>query len=935
MLQKIACALVVLSAVLGARAETLTYVSPTVPGFFGFGEENAKTYKGVNLAYVKSAVAKFITSFGGHDTKTFNLDAVRAATDDQPGFYYWENDGQTLTFQLQQKCDNYLRGILIQAVQSGEDVLVSVIGRYYPDNVYGTDFRAKGQTTDAWYDCYVPDAKTATEDLPNNTQAAPMALEDLQLVVSDEFQIEVDEQWDGGDSGIVAGDELIWNGGASGTWTGDSANWLTSDGAETRWVKGCIAKFSEDAIVAVDGFKNVAGIVFGGETLVFKGEGTLVFNDDAGLEYESYACVRFENPVETGIFSQRISPSLVTPSVYLVVDEARKIFPAGTRLHDLGVLSFTVDVGWGGVSTRMLTNVAPAYGEEGVYEWEYDAVNKKATCQIRLKVNGGFGVIVHCTKVLFTETDDGIYAQALYAKTLNGDSSIQKDTWIYYGRFSQTMDVDFDLEEIDKNWNKDPTKLKLKDGDETVESYDARIYGFVSSVAEASAPKAITEIAGAFSSSATGELAVSNGVFRVVENSVVNEGAIFETPIFLGDKAVLEFSMMPQVTFNSQVEQIPGTSAGSVVFEKGSNLVLGGRKCIKPPVHIYGTATLPSSPLANGYERFSGCLGVHIHEGGVLNVHDSHYGYGHTGAKIIAHPGGEVKYLSKQALGQSDESLTVAGGKAYFAVDYESDLGANTAVRKLEFTDGALVYGEMMTWAWNATANALTVGGSAPSSVELKKIRFGQQGQTASSSSQNMIEKISVADVTGDAEADFVVSSTFYLNPGTNWDEDEYCGIEKTGAGTMLLTGTNSLLAGSFKVKEGTVAFGTHASGEPATLDGMALWMQGGTVDFGASEGSDFTELKLDEDSNFVAKKGSRVTFTDSSAIQWAEGKSLLISGDWTKRSFKIGENDRSLTSAQLAQIRCVRANGSKSAVRMSSDGYLMPPWEGYSIILR
>ncbi len=942
MLQKIACALVVLSAVLGARAETLTYVSSEEGGFYEFNVP--KRFKNVNLAYVANARTKFLSSFGTYNTETLECETRCELTDDKAGYYYWANTGEKITFQLQWKCRGYLRGILVQAVQSGTDVLVSVIGRYYPTyDPYGTDFTAKGQTGDTWYTCYIPDKQTATEDLPDNTQGAPMALEDLQLIVSNEPQIELDEQWDGADSGIVAGDVLIWNGGSEGIWSGEATNWKTTDGAETRWVKGCVAKFPESAKIVVEGFKTVAGFQAAGKDLTFTGD-EIRFTEQAIIQYHADGRVRFENAVaaENLIQAPRPQMDVVTKLdevVYLSMDEEpQKVLPAGVSLANIGLLRFNVDSCWGGAQTRSMSNATPEYNQEGVYKWEYDASTGVATCQIKIQNGGG---VCSCVKVQFEERDDGIYAKGVYARAAVGWGGVYTDLTWYNQNYKNVFEIDYD----NGDYRGD---AKLISQTDTIQNYHVRIYDFSSVVVDSVPTDITTEIAGRFVMSGTGALSISNGMFKTTGNAALNDGGTFAAKIQLGNEASLVFAAMTEQGFSSAVEAINGTSGSEVVFASESNIILDGRNCIRVPVSIHGTATLPEGGY-QGYDRFYGCPGAHIRAGGVLNVNACYSGYGHSGANIICHAGGRVNYLTVQAAGSYDLSLTLDGGELCLVADYTDNFGSDNPGKKLTLSNGAQVNGVMMTWAWQASANELFVTGTSPSFFNAEKIRFGQSGTIAGphinsagneESHNNMVEKISVADVTGDAEADFIVSSTFYLNPETNWDEDEYCGIEKTGAGTMLLTGTNSVLAGSLKVKEGTVAFGTHASGEAASLDGMALWMQGGTVDFGASE-SDFTELKLDASSTenaastLVAQRGARVTFADSSTVEWT-GEKLLVSGDWSKRTFRVGTTGDALTADQLAKIKAVRADGTERSVRLSSDGYLIPPWDdGLRIILR
>ncbi len=715
-----------------AAAQTAWYVSSEEGGYYEFGAEHHKTFKNVDLKYVKSAKTVLVTSTQNTGTFVFTSTALRTSADTSPGLYYWKHSGTNITFQVHEIEYGYWRGVTISATQVGSDVHVSVIGKYGLLSGSGNmNFDDHGQGG-VWHTAYFDET---------NADICPLALEDLKLLVSSEQQWFEPEEiyltYDGMADGV-------------GVWDDTTENWLTEDGERTAWAARAHPTFPQDGTITVDGAKSVGNITVKCGNVVLTGD-ALAFRDDSTILYENDGKIRFENDV--------------TPSFSLTL------------------------------KTREL----------------YDVTTEFA------------------------------------------------------GRYNMEMSV----------------------------------------------------------------LNIHAGACLLDETGMIDDGTASGT-IKVGENVAFRFASATPHVF-SRFDKVANTNGGRIDFLAGSTARLNEGATPASLVGIYGEVEV----APGHYWVFSNSPSVDVHDGGLLKMSHGYDFYGHTGAKITCHRGGVVEYLTVKAFGAADAFITIDGGTLQLSADYTNQLGEDTAGKKMTLSNGAEVTGKMMTWAWQHTSSELFVQGTSPSFFHAEKIRFGQNGQTASESARNMVEKISVADVTGDAEADFIVSSTFYLNPNTNWDNDEYCGIEKTGAGTMLLTGTNSVLAGSFKVKEGTVAFGTHASGEPATLDGMALWMQGGTVDFGTSRGSDFTELKLDADSAFVARKGAQVTFADSSAVAWTEDAQLLISGDWTKRTFRVGTSGDALTPEQLAQIKALRANGKMSAVALSGDGYLLPPWEGFNIILR
>ena len=265
-----------------AVAEVTNEVSSVEGGYYTLVD--AKTFSGVDLHYVKSVKATVLSSFGAYATEQQVLTVLQAPTNNAMGIYYWLNDGAVVTAQLQWKTSGYLRGLQIKLEQSGSDVLATVIGYYYPAyDPYGTDFRTKsfGGT---FHSEYFGD---------ENKDTCPLALADLKLIVSDEPQIEIDTQWDGAGSGVVAGDKLVWDGGASGTWDGTTTNWTTVGGAPIRWVRGCVAKFTNTAAVAVSGFKNVAGVEVGPGTVTLSGSEIRVTGSSA-IKYNENGTLRVE-----------------------------------------------------------------------------------------------------------------------------------------------------------------------------------------------------------------------------------------------------------------------------------------------------------------------------------------------------------------------------------------------------------------------------------------------------------------------------------------------------------------------------------------------------------------------------------------------------------------------------------------------------------------
>ena len=288
------------------------------------------------------------------------------------------------------------------------------------------------------------------------------------------------------------------------------------------------------------------------------------------------------------------------------------------------------------------------------------------------------------------------------------------------------------------------------------------------------------------------------------------------------------------------------------------------------------TVTLPDQTYHLVNEN---SYGFFVYDGGVLSMGNGYGRYGHRDQRLTAYKGATINYTKVQAMGASDTFLILDGATAHLTADYTANVGDDTAQKNITLKNGALMDGVMMTWARqdiNGGNNVITVDGTSASTVAIEKIRFGMNGKAAASGVE-MLETLDVKDVTADADVDLTVSSSIYKHATATCEagNEEFFGLVKQGAGTVLFTGTSPDFGASLAIEDGAVNFGPEA-----VLNGSKLFIKG--------------TVAMD------IPAGAKVAFD---AIDLPEGKTLALTGVLKKDSLKVGADKNALSAEQLAQI--------------------------------
>ena len=670
------------------------------------------------------------------------------------------------------------------------------------------------------------------------------------------------------------GDTLVWNGGENGTWDDTSANWLFGPNS-VSWIDGCVAEIKTPATITLAAERRVIEIKAGAD-VTFMGA-DLVLADGAKVTYQKDATVRFENVVKGSagctVACRMKDDDIVYDSCLdaaeLFFDSARdketlKTGPTASavwfknvdlsRVNGLRGTMYAVQ----GTASQTLTfdNQKAVVGSWSTKAQVCHIINDGTTLTAQFQMGAYFNYS-HCVKIELTQAGEDIEGRILYWK--HNSNGVIGDDWDVYEQRTGDPATLADL------------KLIIEDIlPETM----------------------VTEIAGDYQ--VTGELNIADGIFRTVDTGTLfggdwtASGASCTSPVIVGDTASFEFRSTAAQTFANMINaRNAGNGYGSikpcatdgrvVVGVEAQNLTFNctseGLHRIYNQVDVYGKLTLKPGTYhlfnSNGY-------GVHVYDGGSIDFGRGNGQYGVRDLRLTCYEGAEVRYNDVCAMGQSDNFAVYDGATAKFTKDYTDDPGNDIAHGNITLKNGAEMTGVMMTWAWNRNSGKLTIDGASPSSVTLKKIRVGQNNIAAASNAK-MIEMLNVKDVTGDAAVDLTVSSSFYQHANATCEagNEEFFGLVKQGAGTVLFTGTSPDFGASLAIEDGAVNFGPEA-----VLNGSKLFIKG--------------TVAMD------IPAGAKVAFD---AIDLPEGKTLALTGVLKKDSLKVGADKNALSAEQLAQI--------------------------------
>ncbi len=685
-------------------------------------------------------------------------------------------------------------------------------------------------------------------------------------------------------TGTVPAGALIWTGGATGDWDTTSRKWATSTGILTTWTDGSVAVIPVEAAIALDGGRTVSGILVYDGDVILSGD-DITFVAPAKITHMAGGTLRFENDVagEDGV----------------VLDNVRD--PDYLPLGEANAVKLFSDTNLSEIDTSAI-NVAFHYSRSGEAAVSVNAgivADGVAQTGINYFKSGDGWLSFECRVILSTWYNNP-YIAKIVLKQIGADvyGYVEKAEALESVANSSSIEVTGGTH---RQISVETSALESGSGT----SHRMTIENVILTDRD---PlwNATTEIAGDYA--ATGWLAVSNGVFKVVDSGTLGGGKMTQ-PVLLADGTVFEYAssdsnQLFKCSFN-MLNQKDTKTSGRFVIAEGTYVTIDCSaeytERIFSRTDIYGYAFVKDG---NYHDFYTNTKGVHVHDGGTMSQGSGYGIYGHRNWIMVVEAGGKIIYRNKQNAGLAESGTQVLGGEIQFPTDYSANPQDNFFT-KLIMQDGARLTGKMYTWAYGAYTHE--IGGTSPSYIDVEKIRVGRTGDCNQwknwtiGSSAKCIETLNVADVTGDAKADLVVSSEIYANPYTIFTAETaaYFGIAKKGDGTVKFTGASTNFNASLTLEAGTVAFGSTAK-----FNAFALFLTGdGTLEF---------------------ERGATVAFGDSSAFAWPEGKTLNIVGLQRSRDLRFGTDENGLTAAQLAAITI---NGNHAKIGLDANGYLQVPF--------
>ena len=274
----------------------------------------------------------------------------------------------------------------------------------------------------------------------------------------------------------------------------------------------------------------------------------------------------------------------------------------------------------------------------------------------------------------------------------------------------------------------------------------------------------------------------------------------------------------------------------------------------------------------------------------------------------------------KQCVVVDGGMVWIAHDKAYAAGGTWKD--SRTFMPQVTLMNGAQIKGLYANIGNNQSIQWMVVGESQTAATV---DAIGALGWTS------QVFKFSVADVTGDDAADFIVGGEIPAFESGSHANYRYYTTQKDGDGTMRINGQWAM-RGTVTVNGGGIVFGDNGGPFPLGADTQVRTSVSGKREFvlknGAKLGKTAGALELDAltvTDGGVLELGANATmaFADSSAKTWSG--TLLIKG-WRDGAVRFGDSAAALTDAQLQMIRAEKPNGKTMRLRLTSSGYLAQP---------
>ena len=281
-------------------------------------------------------------------------------------------------------------------------------------------------------------------------------------------------------------------------------------------------------------------------------------------------------------------------------------------------------------------------------------------------------------------------------------------------------------------------------------------------------------------------------------------------------------------------------------------------------------------------------------------------GYNGGGARIVVRRGGRLWQHADYPFADS-QKVTLDGGEMRTGVD-QSVSGVGSSLHYLVLRDGAHVLGNPMRINTRVLYPYFAVCGNEPSSFDSPLVLTG-----AGAADREF--QLRVADVTGDDKVDFFLNGriTDFNATLTNTV------IRKLGAGTVQMGG-EARHHGPVRIEAGAWRLGKSGVTCANPTIPTVISLCGGKLVAAAGTSNTIGRLCA-EGANGLVEIEDGATLTLSSLALSQATAPVVVVGDLTKRTLRIGDGSTPVSRTELDKIRWLK-DGELKRIKLDSEGW-------------
>lgn len=344
----------------------------------------------------------------------------------------------------------------------------------------------------------------------------------------------------------------------------------------------------------------------------------------------------------------------------------------------------------------------------------------------------------------------------------------------------------------------------------------------------------------------------------------------------------------------------------SPVYSKGGVLIVGGTSAAPKTLKITHESAVPIQGVIN--VLFGGSLEMAI--SGLSGLGGASHG---TVFNIGA--GGRLLTASSSPFDANGSEINADGAVLAFVPPtdertYTDDSGHY--VCKINLKNGSHIVGRSPRVRRKSVNGGAvwTVSGTTPSYCDTGIILWAYDQSYAGSFT------LDVSNVTGDEGEDFIIGRSMSATSTAGYSDVT---VFKTGDGTVRLNGQCDYSAHPTRIQGGTWLLGVS----DAMHAGMGVSFEGGNLSVAEGTANVIGTVSVTDNGTISVPAGATLSFADSHAETWANGKRLLVNADLSETvRIRFGTTSDGLTRSQLNKIRLAAEPKLKRA-SLDADGYL------------